>query len=101
DWSEPRRLDFEPPDRATFRCLDLAYEAARIGRGAPTWLNAANEVTVAAFLSGRIGWSRIAEVLSEAMTRHDGRMLAGIDDVLETDREARRSAESIVAAVSR
>ena len=52
DWAELRRLDFEPPDLATFRCLALAYEAGRAGGTAPAWLNAANEVAVAAFLDG-------------------------------------------------
>src|SRR5690606_27287355 len=49
DWNVLRRLDFEPPDTATFRCLSLAYDAGRRGELAPAWLNAANEVAVAAF----------------------------------------------------
>ena len=48
------RLDFEPPDLDAFPCLGLAYEAGRAGGTAPAWLNAANEVAVAAFLDGRI-----------------------------------------------
>ena len=48
------RLDFEPPDLEAFPCLGLAYEAGRLGETAPAWLNAANEVAVAAFLDGRI-----------------------------------------------
>ncbi len=55
DWSQPRSLTFEPPDRAVFRCVDLAYEAGRRGGSAPAWLNAANEVAVEAFLDGRLG----------------------------------------------
>ncbi len=53
DWSEPLHLDFEPPDRQSFPCLDLAYTAGRIGGTAPAWLSAANEVAVDAFLAGR------------------------------------------------
>jgi 1-deoxy-D-xylulose-5-phosphate reductoisomerase len=98
DWSAARRLDFEPPDRATFRCLDLAYGAARAGGGAPTWLNAANEVAVAAFLEDRIRWFEIAEVLSDAMDRHDGWMLSSVEDVLEVDRSARVAAGDLIAA---
>ncbi len=98
DWSQTRRLDFEPADRATFRCLDLAFAAARTGRGAPTWLNAANEVAVAAFLDERIRWIEIAEVLSEAMDRHDGGMLSSVEDVLELDRSARVVAGDLIAA---
>jgi len=98
DWSESRRLDFEPADRATFRCLDLAYAAARAAGGAPTWLNAANEVTVAAFLEERLRWFDIAEVLSEAMERHDGEMLSTVEDVLDLDRSARVVAAELIAA---
>lgn len=101
DWTETLRLDFSPPDRATFGCLDLAYEAARRGDDAPTWLNAANEVTVAAFLEGRIGWSTISKVLSDAMDRHDGRMLCDVDDVLDADRTARAVATELIAARTR
>ena len=56
DWAELGRLDFEPPDLEAFPCLGLAYEAGRRGETAPAWLNAANEVAVAAFLAGRIRW---------------------------------------------
>src|SRR5271166_5586834 len=54
DWSRPFTLTFEPPDRARFACLGLAYEAGRRGGGAPAWLNAANEVAVGAFLAGEL-----------------------------------------------
>ncbi len=101
DWTRNRHLDFEPPDRATFRCLDLAYAAARRGDDAPTWLNAANEVAVAAFLEGRIGWSAIAEVSSDVLQRHDGRMLSDVGDVLAADRAARVAASELIAARSR
>src|SRR5436190_1827729 len=72
DWAELGRLDFEPPDLEAFPCLRLAYEAGRAGESAPAWLNAANEVAVAAFLEGRIRWSAIAEVLEEALNLHHG-----------------------------
>ena len=52
DWTELRRLDFEPPDHEAFPCLGLAYEAGPAGGTAPAWLNAANEVAVEAFLDG-------------------------------------------------
>ena len=71
DWAELSLLEFEPPDRATFPCLDLAYQAGRAGDLAPAWLNAANEVAVAAFLSGRISWGTIAEVVEGALDRYD------------------------------
>src|SRR5690606_19130885 len=72
DWSELGRLDFEPPDRTAFPCIDLAYQAGRQGGTAPTSLNAANEVAVEAFLAEKIRWTSIAEVLTEVLHRHDG-----------------------------
>ena len=96
DWSSATSLDFEPPDLDAFPCLRLAYEAGRAGGSTPAWLNAANEVAVAAFLDGRIGWLAIAEVLAEALDRHHGTDMASVDVVLEIDRQAREVARDIV-----
>ena len=71
DWAELSVLEFEPPDRATFPCLDLAYRAGRAGDLAPAWLNAANEVAVEAFLAGRIAWAAIAEVVAGTLDRYE------------------------------
>jgi 1-deoxy-D-xylulose-5-phosphate reductoisomerase len=82
-----------------FPCLDLAYRAGRQGELAPAWLNAANEVAVAAFLGGRIGWSTIADVALGTLDAYEGpgsRTLT-VDDVLEADATARRTAERVVA----
>lgn len=92
DWTELRRLDFEPPDREAFPCLDLAYDAGRVGGTAPAWLNAANEVAVAAFLDGHITWSRIAEVIDATLQHHDGTPASDLDVVLDADRRAREFA---------
>jgi 1-deoxy-D-xylulose-5-phosphate reductoisomerase len=96
DWATLRQLDFELPDRATFRCLDLAYDAGRIGGSAPAWLSAANEVAVDAFLTGRISWVQIAEVNDATLQQHDGAKLLAVEDVLAADAEARRIARGIV-----
>jgi 1-deoxy-D-xylulose-5-phosphate reductoisomerase len=96
DWAQLQRLDFETPDRSTFRCLDLAYAAGRTGGSAPAWLSAANEVAVDAFLAGRISWLQIAEVNDATLQRHDGLALASADDVLAADAQARRIARGIV-----
>jgi 1-deoxy-D-xylulose-5-phosphate reductoisomerase len=95
-WSPSGTLEFEPPDRATFRCLDLAYAAGRAGGSAPAWLNAANEVAVAAFLGGNLDWIGIAEVLDEALDLHDGTVLLDVDSVIDVDRRAREVARGIV-----
>src|SRR5271154_5548779 len=59
DWSNALTLTFEPPDRAVFGCIDLAYEAGRRGGSAPAWLSAANEVAVIAFLGNSLPLSGI------------------------------------------
>jgi 1-deoxy-D-xylulose-5-phosphate reductoisomerase len=90
DLSAALTLDFEPPDRATFGCLDLAYAAGRRGGTAPAWLSAANEVAVDAFLAGRIPWSAIAALVGEALERWDGSPADSLDAVLDADAAARR-----------
>jgi 1-deoxy-D-xylulose-5-phosphate reductoisomerase len=97
DWSRSCRLDFEPPDLETFVCLRLAYEAGRAGGSAPAWLNAANEVAVAAFLDGRIDWAAIAEVVADTLESHVPTRLDEVGDVLDADAAARRAARSSVA----
>ncbi|MGH9129627.1 MAG: 1-deoxy-D-xylulose-5-phosphate reductoisomerase [Acidimicrobiales bacterium] len=101
DWSSLARLDFAVPDRETFACLDLAYQAGRQGGGAPACLNAANEVAVAAFLEGRLAWTGIAEVVAEALGGYEAVQLTCIDDVLAVDADARRRATAAVDAWSR
>jgi 1-deoxy-D-xylulose-5-phosphate reductoisomerase len=98
DWTKGAvaRLDFEPPDRHAFPCLDLAYEAGRLGGTAPACLNGANEVAVAAFLDGRIRWADISRVIGDTLAAHQVMMPTSVDDVLEADREARRLANAAV-----
>ena len=107
DWTSLAALEFEEPDRKRFPCLELAYDAGRAGDLAPAWLNAANEVAVSAFLSGRIRWTVIAEVVAESLDRYDAPARSGpgddpqgrtVDDVLEADATARRVAELAVRA---
>jgi 1-deoxy-D-xylulose-5-phosphate reductoisomerase len=96
DWATLARLDFEPPDRSTFRCLDLAYQAGRVGGTAPAWLSAANEVAVDAFLAGTLRWNEIPDVCVGVLAMHDGVTPHTVDDVIEADAQARRIAERLV-----
>lgn len=96
DWTDLARLDFEPPDRTAFPCLDLAYRAGRAGGLAPATLNAANEVAVQAFLDGRIRWVDIPDVLSAVLDRHDGGTATTLDDVLDADATARKYADECI-----
>ena len=98
DVSQPFDLRFEPPDRAAFRCLDLAYAAGRAGATAPAWFSAANEVAVDAFLQGRIRWVDIAAVNDAALQRWDGTAAADVEAVLAADSAARRVAAELISS---
>jgi 1-deoxy-D-xylulose-5-phosphate reductoisomerase len=91
-----RRLDFEAPDEDAFRCLPLAREAGRAGGTAPTILNAANEVAVAGFLAGRIGFLDIARVVEAALDAVPGRPADTLDSVLDADAKARVAAAAAI-----
>ena len=97
DFAAPVHLEFEPPDLVSFPCLQLAYDAGRAGGSAPAWLNAANEVAVAAFLGGKISWSAIAEVVADTLAVHEPTELVKVEDVLEADALARVRAASALA----
>ena len=100
DWTALNRLDFELPDRGAFGCLDLAFAAGRAGRTAPAWLNAANEVAVAAFLDGAITWMGITELLTDALDAWPGDEATDVDAVLDVDCRAREVATALVTARS-
>jgi 1-deoxy-D-xylulose-5-phosphate reductoisomerase len=89
DFSTLKRLDFEPPDIDTFRCLALAFVAGRIGGTAPAWLSAANEIAVEAFLAGEIPFLAIPEVSERVLSRHDGCLPQTVDDIIAADQAAR------------
>ncbi len=96
DWATLGSLDFETPDREAFPCLNLAFEAGRIGGTAPAWLSAANEVAVEAFLAGVIRWIDISEINAAVLAAHDGGMGATLEGVLEGDHLARLRADDLV-----
>ena len=96
DWTDLKRLDFEPPDRGAFPCLDLAFDVGRAGETAPAWLNAANEVVVAAFLDGHIRWVDIADILSASLDLWPGMAATDVDVVMECDRVAREATRRVI-----
>ena len=101
DLAEIARLDFEQPDHQRFPCLGLAYRALEGSEEAPAVLNAANEITVAAFLEGRIAFGSIAsingEVLDEHLLRRSGARVDDIDTILVADAWARTAAQDALA----
>ena len=85
-------LEFFEPDVETFRMLALAREAGKLGGTYPCAYNAANEVAVAAFLDGRIGFLEIAAVVENALEHVDGSPARDLDELREADRAARELA---------
>lgn len=90
--AEAGRLTFERPDPERFPCLRLAREALEKGESYPCVLNAANEAVVEAFLAGKIGFLDIPRSVERVLTRHQGVPLNSLQDVLEVDGWARKSA---------
>jgi 1-deoxy-D-xylulose-5-phosphate reductoisomerase len=91
------QLTFEAPDIERFPALRLARAALRMGQGAPTALNAANEVAVAAFLGGRrLGFLDIAATVEATLERVSLATPRSIQDVLALDAEARRVASAVI-----
>jgi 1-deoxy-D-xylulose-5-phosphate reductoisomerase len=86
------RLDFGAPDEEAFPCLALARAAGIAGGTAPAVLNAANEVAVAAFLQGRIGFMDVPRVVRDALDRVPPGDGATLDSVLDADARARETA---------
>lgn len=98
DFAQLSTLTFEAPDRERFRNLDYAYEAARRGGNMPCILNAADEVAVAAFLSGKIGFLAMSDLIAETMVRTTFIATPTYDDYVQTDAEARRIATEITGS---
>jgi 1-deoxy-D-xylulose-5-phosphate reductoisomerase len=88
-----RHLDFSPPDMNKFPCLRLAYEAAEAGGATTVALNAADEVAVAAFLEGSIGFDDIPRIIESTVSASNTGRLESIAQVLEADADARRYAQ--------
>jgi 1-deoxy-D-xylulose-5-phosphate reductoisomerase len=88
------KLTFEPPDERRFPALRIARQALLQGGGAPTVLNAANEIAVYAFLDGRIGFLDIADIVEYTLARLPGGRLESLDDVYDFDTKARETARS-------
>lgn len=87
DFATLGKLSFEAPDFRRFPCLELAYEAIRRGGNAPCALNAANEVTVAAYLKGLIGFYDIARINERCLEGMNFVATPSIDDIFETNKE--------------
>jgi 1-deoxy-D-xylulose-5-phosphate reductoisomerase len=94
-------LTFEAPDYERFPCLSIGYEAARRGGTFGAVVNAADEVAVSAFLDGVIGFDHIPRIISETLRIHRYESNPGVDEVLASDRWARRYASDLVRRIAR
>ena len=95
DLARAGRLDFEVPDTDAFPCLRLAYRALDAGRSLPVVLNAANEIAVALFLAGKLGFTAIAGVIEQAMGAHQPAEVGTLAEVRAVDAWAREYAREI------
>jgi 1-deoxy-D-xylulose-5-phosphate reductoisomerase len=98
DFAKMRELTFEAPDPVRFPALRLARSVLQAGGQAPTILNAANEIGVAAFLDRKIAFTDIAVIVESVLDEMGSRALGSLADVLETDLSARQVAQRQVAA---
>ncbi|MBN1952963.1 MAG: 1-deoxy-D-xylulose-5-phosphate reductoisomerase [Bacteroidales bacterium] len=90
------QLTFEQPDRGVFRNLALAFSAMDSGGNMPCIMNAANEIAVEAFLSEKLAFYRMPDIIEQAMQKLSFIRHPGLDDYLQTDAEARRFAENLI-----
>ena len=89
DFLKASTLTFEKPDNETFKGIELAFKAGRIGKTMPAVLNAANEVAVELFLKGKIKFLTIYEIIEKAMERHTPFEIDGIEIIKKVDKETR------------
>jgi 1-deoxy-D-xylulose-5-phosphate reductoisomerase len=94
DFAALRGLTFEAPDYERFPCLSLAIRACRTGGTQPAVLNAANEVAVHAFLTERLPFTGIAELVEAAVAAHATQLHPDLQAILAADAWARRFAQS-------
>jgi 1-deoxy-D-xylulose-5-phosphate reductoisomerase len=101
DLAAVTQLTFYAPDHARFRCLGLALDCMQAGGLAPTTLNAANEIAVAAFLDDRIGFLDIPRVIEETLSAapNPNADAAAIEGVLAADSRARALAGDVCARI--
>lgn len=96
EWAKLGRLDFEAPDPHRYPALGLAFDALRAGGSAPAILNAANEIAVAAFLTGQLSFTGIADTVARTLDALPARACASLEDFLSVDADARRMALELI-----
>ncbi len=100
DFRALNRLDFQEPDFGRFPCLGLAYRAANEQGTAPAVLNAANEVSVDAFLKKILDFVSIPKVIEKVLDKHRNKTEPGLNDILKADSWARQEAYKFIRKLS-
>jgi 1-deoxy-D-xylulose-5-phosphate reductoisomerase len=100
DLTEVGSLTFEPPDLDAFPCLRLAREAAVAGGTGPCVLNAANEVAVHAFMTGRLGFMGIPAVIERTLDRVGAGAVHAFETLYRADSAARATATELVGELA-
>ncbi|TET45769.1 1-deoxy-D-xylulose-5-phosphate reductoisomerase [candidate division TA06 bacterium] len=100
DLAEVAKLEFFRPDFSRFPCLDLAYDAIRKGGTMPAVLSASDEIAVAAFLKGEIGFTQIPQVLQEVLSNHTSKSDPTLEEAEAADHWAREEAARAVNRLS-
>ncbi|CDR34740.1 1-deoxy-D-xylulose-5-phosphate reductoisomerase [Criblamydia sequanensis] len=85
-------LHFQKPDFNRFVCLKLAFDALKIGKSMPCFMNAANEVLVERFSKNQVSWLEIGNKLNKLMDAYEPIAIHSLDDIIEVDNEAKRIA---------
>ncbi len=98
DFFQLKDLTFERPDTTRFPCLQQAYDALRQGGNMPCIVNAANEVANRAFIEDRISFTRISDIIAEAMQRIPFSSASDLDTYMQTDAETRAFAERAISS---
>ena len=96
DFKKIREFTFEQPDTDRFPCLALAYEALRRGGNMPCIVNAANEIVNRAFIEDKISYNKISEIISLSMEKIPFSNDSSLETYLDTDRETRKYAKSLI-----
>ena len=96
DLIKVKNLTFKNVDRRKFRCLELAYDAIKIGKNAPTILNAANEISVNNFLKNKIKFTDIPVIIEKALNEVPFRKNTSLAKIIEDDRNVREFTEDLI-----
>jgi 1-deoxy-D-xylulose-5-phosphate reductoisomerase len=89
-------LTFESPDTKKFRNLAIAYDALRKGGNWPCIMNAANEISVNAFLCGRVGFMEMSDIIEKVLNKLDFIKHPNLEDLRFSDKEARILANQLI-----